>query len=113
MEYYQDGSLDRYLQTHRNYIDFPRQLFVFALNVVDGMSYLASKGNFNGDSFKGFNTLSLLHKGIIHRDLAARNILVANEDLVKISDFGLARYIIQKVCNSKSVNKDVYLIVGE
>ena len=30
------------------------------------------------------------HK-IIHRDLAARNILVADQETVKISDFGLAR----------------------
>lgn len=30
-------------------------------------------------------------KNIVHRDLAARNVLVANEFLVKISDFGLAQ----------------------
>lgn len=32
-------------------------------------------------------------KNIVHRDLAARNILVACEDIVKISDFGLARHV--------------------
>ena len=30
-------------------------------------------------------------KNIIHRDLAARNVLVCENNLVKVADFGLAR----------------------
>lgn len=30
-------------------------------------------------------------RGIVHRDLAARNILVGEEKVLKISDFGLSR----------------------
>ena len=33
----------------------------------------------------------LLSKGVIHRDLACRNILVGDNELLKISDFGLAK----------------------
>nr|CAI5847140.1 unnamed protein product [Callosobruchus analis] len=47
--------------------DFEREI-----NIMKGMDYLGKKS-------------------IVHRDLAARNILVVDENLVKISDFGLAQ----------------------
>ena len=82
MEFVPHGSLQTYLKVEpRSNLDFPRQLFIYAQNIVEGMEYLGSKG-------------------IIHRDLAARNILVASEEQVKISDFGLAR----------SVDKDHYVM---
>ena len=73
MEYLREGSLDRYLNVHRDTVDLP-QLLTYAGNIIEGMKYLGQQG-------------------IIHRDLAARNILVANEEVVKISDFGLARTV--------------------
>lgn len=71
MEYMKLGSLLAYLQLHRERIKC-FQLLKFAADVAEGMKYLEEKH-------------------IVHRDLAVRNILVATEDCVKISDFGLAR----------------------
>ncbi|XP_063222235.1 tyrosine-protein kinase hopscotch [Bacillus rossius redtenbacheri] len=71
MEYVQHGSLQSFLKIHKESLT-KRQLLKFALDVAKGMEYLG-------------------RKNIVHRDLAARNILVANENHVKISDFGLAQ----------------------
>jgi hypothetical protein len=62
----------------RNYF-----IFLYEPNKLDGL-FLASISSSLRSSFKFFQKLNF-------RDLAARNILVASDELVKISDFGLAR----------------------
>ncbi|XP_043090006.1 non-receptor tyrosine-protein kinase TYK2 [Puntigrus tetrazona] len=71
MEYLPLGSLREYLPKHRLGI---AQCLLFAQQICMGMDYLHLKR-------------------YVHRDLAARNVLVENEGVVKIGDFGLTKYI--------------------
>ncbi|XP_046850077.1 ephrin type-B receptor 2-like isoform X2 [Xenia sp. Carnegie-2017] len=71
IEYMANGSLDNYLQINDGILS-KVQLLRLAKDVVEGMNYL-SDINF------------------IHRDLAARNVLLNNDMVCKISDFGLSR----------------------
>ncbi|XP_006161609.1 non-receptor tyrosine-protein kinase TYK2 isoform X1 [Tupaia chinensis] len=71
MEYVPLGSLRDYLPRHSVGL---AQLLLFALQICEGMAYLHSQH-------------------YIHRDLAARNVLLDNDRLVKIGDFGLAKAV--------------------
>ncbi|XP_069380762.1 non-receptor tyrosine-protein kinase TYK2 isoform X2 [Paralichthys olivaceus] len=71
MEYLPQGSLRDYLIKRK--LGVPQYL-MFAQQICQGMEYLHTKR-------------------YIHRDLAARNVLVENDTLVKIGDFGLTKYI--------------------
>uniref|UniRef100_A0A8C2Q0N2 non-specific protein-tyrosine kinase n=1 Tax=Cyprinus carpio TaxID=7962 RepID=A0A8C2Q0N2_CYPCA len=73
MEYLPSGSLKEYLPRNKSKTD-QKRLLNYALQICQGMEYLGSQN-------------------YIHRDLAARNILVENESLVKIGDFGLTKSI--------------------
>ncbi|XP_029489727.1 megakaryocyte-associated tyrosine-protein kinase-like isoform X1 [Oncorhynchus nerka] len=76
------GNLVNFLRTRGRFVISTGQLLRFALDVCEGMEYLESKR-------------------LVHRDLAARNILVSNEGVAKVSDFGLTKVDCKASDNAK------------
>ncbi|XP_073249604.1 ephrin type-A receptor 4-like isoform X5 [Porites lutea] len=70
-EFLESGSLDKFLKEHKGLLT-SLQLVGMARGVACGIVYLSEMN-------------------LIHRDLAARNILVGENMLCKVSDFGLSR----------------------
>ncbi|CAD6194725.1 unnamed protein product [Caenorhabditis auriculariae] len=71
-EYMANGNLVDLLRSRGRHQLDKRQLMQFAIDICEGMCYLESRQ-------------------IVHRDLAARNVLLDENFVAKISDFGLAK----------------------
>ncbi|XP_050950695.1 megakaryocyte-associated tyrosine-protein kinase isoform X2 [Labeo rohita] len=76
------GNLVNFLRTRGRSAVSVMQLLQFSLDVCEGMEHLESKK-------------------LLHRDLAGRNILVSEDTVAKISDFGLAKVSSTATDNSK------------
>ena len=68
MEYIEGVNIEEYIQS------FPQKINSIFIQVIDGFKYLEEKK-------------------ILHRDIRPSNILVSNDDIVKIIDFGFGKTI--------------------
>ncbi|XP_056295320.1 tyrosine-protein kinase ITK/TSK [Pseudoliparis swirei] len=84
-EFMDNGCLSDFLQARRGRLS-QEAMSGMCLDVSEGMAYLESS-NF------------------IHRDLAARNCLVSKNNEVKISDFGMARFVLDDQYTSSQCSK--------
>ena len=80
-EYMANGNLVDFLRSRGRHHVERTQLIRFSLDVAEGMAYME------------------LRK-VVHRDLAARNILLDENFVAKISDFGLAQSATQPINES-------------
>lgn len=86
-EYMKYGSLLNHLRRHEQSLCSNQGLLLdMCIQVCKGMAYL-ERHNY------------------IHRDLAARNCLVGTENVVKVADFGLARYVLDDQYTSSGGSK--------
>ncbi|KAI8440311.1 hypothetical protein MSG28_001660 [Choristoneura fumiferana] len=85
-EYMRHGSLFNYLRRTAAEQLPPAVLLDMCIQVCKGMAYLE-------------------RQNYIHRDLAARNCLVGDENVVKVADFGLARYVLDDQYTSSGGTK--------
>ncbi|KAM6925456.1 tyrosine-protein kinase Srms-like [Xenentodon cancila] len=86
MELMTKGSLKSYLSSTEGQMLTSPHLIYMGSQIADGMAYLEDRS-------------------IVHRDLAARNILVGDDLVCKVADFGLARIIKDSVYKASRKTK--------
>lgn len=84
-EFMEHGCLSDYLRSQRG-LFAAETLLGMCLDVCEGMAYLEEKC-------------------VIHRDLAARNCLVGENQVIKVSDFGMTRFVLDDQYNSSTGTK--------
>ncbi|KAK7922552.1 hypothetical protein WMY93_009454 [Mugilogobius chulae] len=84
-EFMEQGALLSYLRDKRGTFS-PNTLLKMCLDVCDGMNYLEMSN-------------------YLHRDLAARNCLVSKNNVVKVADFGMARFVLDNDYTSSQGSK--------
>ena len=92
MEFVPGGSVRQLLNKFEKFHEKTAQKYLYQLLV--GLEYLHSKG-------------------IIHRDIKSANLLVDNEGIVKLSDFGASKYIEDSIEMNRSLKGSPYWIAPE
>ncbi|XP_024918866.1 tyrosine-protein kinase TXK [Cynoglossus semilaevis] len=82
-EFMENGCLPEFLRPRGGALEGCRRLLSMCQDVCEGMEYLEAHS-------------------FIHRDLAARNCLVDEHKVVKVSDFGMTRYVLDNQYTSSS-----------
>ncbi|KAI0210824.1 Tyrosine-protein kinase Btk29A [Lamellibrachia satsuma] len=86
-EFMKHGALLQYLRRHKStLLNQPGKLLDMCVQVCNAMKFLES------------------HQ-FLHRDLAARNCLVGDNNVIKVGDFGLARFVLDDDYTSSSGTK--------
>ena len=92
MEFVPGGSVRQLLNKFEKFHEKTVQKYLYQLLV--GLEYLHSKG-------------------IIHRDIKSANLLVDNEGIIKLSDFGASKYIEDSIEMNRSLKGSPYWIAPE